>query len=443
MHLCGRTGDLQASHIIPKFVGKWFKNTSATKAMLNVTPRQGMRSDDQKTAANDYAELVQDLPTCKIICGECEQLFSKLEKPFADEIFYPFHNSGAVRLEYGSWLEPFAVSLAWRILKSGYGLFEARYPDLITYVERAEAAWRESLLGDAWAAPPYESNILFLDGVAGTGAASKKFDWYLRRSIECMIDCQFGRVFTYAKLPGMVFVTAIIPNVLKDWQGTRIGESGVLASQHRVRAGSPFWQYLLTRDYSDGGWLDAPVPLVSEEVLVERQRRAFQKDPKRFLESDTTRIATDHLISRYKRRMASMPPLVIDLVDVIGNQVADTRAETVTNIWKSKKILDALTDLSMEEATAFESGARKAIDRLFATGRSTEYRLKTNPIWITFIANQNSTKADQRTVIAKELSGMRAEQSDDTTPIAIFSMNWSGGGVSWESAFLTPPDRSP
>lgn len=97
----------------------------------------------------------------------------------------------------------------------------------------------------------------------------------------------------------------------------------------------------------------------------------------------------------------------------------------------------------MEEATAFESGARKAIDRLFATGRSAEYRLKTNPIWITFIANQNSTKADQRTVIAKELSGMRAEQSDDTTPIAIFSMNWSGGGVSWESAFLTPPDRSP
>lgn len=440
--LCGRSGDLQASHIIPKFVGKWFKNTSATGAMLNVTPQQSVRPDDQKIAASDYAKLVQDLPTYKMLCGECEQRFSKLEKPFADKIFYPFHNNGAKRLEYGNWLEPFAVSLAWRVLKYGHGLFKSRYPDLITHVERAEASWRKSLLGDAWTAPPYESNILFLDGVAGTGAASKKFDWYMLRSIECGIDCQFGRVFTYAKLPGMVFVTAIVPSVLKDWQGARIGESGVLADQHRAKVDSTFWQYLLTRDHSDGGWLDAPVPRVSQEVLAERQRRALQKDRTRFLESDTIKIATDQMVSRYKQKMASMPPLVIELVDVIRNQVAGTEAETVDNIWRSRKIFDALAGLSAEEAAKLDSGIHNAIDRMKATDHSAKYRLTANTIRITFIANHNSTKADQDAALAKERAEMEVERSNDEIPFAIFSMNYEDDGVSFESEFMVPPDRA-
>lgn len=441
--LCGRDGDLQESHIIPKFVIKWLKNTSTTGAVLDLTPQRRMYSDDQKITANQHAKIVQDLPTCDLLCGECEQRFSRLERQFAENIFYKFHDRGAKRFEYGEWLEPFAVSLAWRILKFGHGLFKSRYPDLITYVEQAETAWRKSLLGDTWTAPPYESNILFLDDVAGTGAAPEKFDWYMLRSIEYGIECHFGRVFVYAKLPSMVLVTAILPDVLKDWQGTRIEQNGVITGQHRVKAGSQFWKYLLTRDYSNGGWLDAPVPLVSQDVLLKRQQRALQKDPKRFLESDTMKIATCQMISRYKKKMANMPKSIIELVNVIGNQVAGTRAETVDSIWRSRMILDALAGLSWEEATAFERGAKKAICQLYATGRSMEYRLRTDTIWLTFIANRNWSKADQRAVITKELTRIEIDRSSHDAPVAIFSMNYDDyGGVSFEFGFLISPEIS-
>ena len=40
--------------------------------------------------------------------------------------------------------------------------------------------------------------------------------------------------------------------------------------------------------------------------------------------------------------MAGKSWLVTILIDVVRNQVADTREETVNNIWHSEKIFDAL-----------------------------------------------------------------------------------------------------
>ena len=263
----------------------------------------------------------------------------------------------------------------------------------------------------------------------------EKTNWYMRRSIDWTIAANDTSVFTYAKLADMVFVTTIHPNVPKGWTGTRINKSGAIASPHTIDDG--FWEFLQSRVE-----IASPHPLRPSPARERRFQKAVQKDRKRVLESDSIQIETDQMISRYKQKMAGMPRLVIDLVDVIGNQVADTRADTVTNIWMSKKILDALADLSEGEAAAFESGARKTIHRLFATGRSTEYRLRANMIWITFIANHNAIKAGQRAAIAKELAEIRAERPNDDMPIAIFSMNYKDDSVSWESGFLVPADTS-
>ena len=181
---------------------------------------------------------------------------------------------------------------------------------------------------------------------------------------------------------------------------------------------------------------------VSEEKLVKRLRRAYQKDPKRFLESDSIKIKTNHILAQYKRKMVVMSPAVTELFDNMANHVADTQAEYVTNIRDFKKVFDALVGLSVDEAAAFESGVREAIQQLFATKHSTEYSLKTNTIWIIFIANHNSTKAEQRVVIKKRLDRIAAERLNDGIPVAVYSMNYEDDGVSFEFGFLIPPDIS-
>ena len=420
--LCGRSGDLQASHIIPKFVGKWIKDTSATGFLASATD----------------GERVQDLPTFRMLCSDCEQRFSKLEKSFADKIFYPFHNSGDSRLEYGSWLEPFAVSLGWRVFKAGYEVVKSKNPALYSQMAQAEATWREFLLGDRQTVSPYESHLLFLDSAKTAADAPETFAWYSRRAVGWSVFAHNNRIFTYAMLPDMAFVTSIHPKVLKGWKGTRINQSGVIANPHTIDD-DEFWRFLL----NDAEEAVAPATRSSPEVQLKWLQKALQKNPKKFLESDTAQISTDEMVSRYKRRMAGMPQLVISLIDVIGNQMAGTKAETVNNIWRSRKIFDALANLSAEEAAKLDSGIQNAIDLLMATGRSTKYYLTANTIRITFIANHNSTKADQRAAIVKELAEIEAERSNNEIPLAVVSMNYEDDGVSFESGFMVPPDRAP
>ena len=420
--LCGRSGDLKASHIIPKFVGKWIKDTSATGFLASAT--DGAR--------------VQDLPTFRLLCSDCEQRFSRLEKPFADKIFYPFNNSGDSRLEYGSWLEPFAVSLGWRVLKAGYEVVKSKHPALYSQMAQAEATWREFLLGDRQTVSPYESHLFFLDSMKTAADAPEKFAWYSRRAAGWGVFAHNNRILTYANLSGMALVTSIHPKVLKGWKGTRINQSGVIASSHTIDD-DEFCRFLL----NDAEEAVAPATRSSPEVQRKWLQKALQKDPKRFLESGTTQISTDEMVSRCKRRMTGMPRFVTSLIDVIGNQVAATRAETVDSIWRSRKIFDALADLSAEEATKLDSGILNAIDLLMATGRSTKYRLTANTIRITFIANHNSTKADQRAAIVKERAEIEAERSNNEIPLAIFSMNYEDDGFSFESGFVVPPDRAP
>lgn len=417
--LCGLSSDLQASHIIPKFVGKWIKDTSATGFLARV---------------ND-AKRVQDLYTQHMLCSTCEQRFSKYEKLFADKIFHPFHKNDASYLEYNNWLELFAVSLSWRVLKVGYEEFKSEHPTFDSKIKLAEAIWREFLLGDRHTAYPYESHLFFLGNMKTAPNIPENFNMYSRRATDHTIAASNSRVFTYAKLADMVFVTSIHPKVLRGWKGTRINEEGIITNQHIIDD-YIFWEFLLDRVER----IFASTIRPSLEVQQKRMQKAFKNDPERFLESDSSQIMTDEMILRYKRKMANMPLLVTSLIDVIWNQVAGTKAETVTNIWRSSKILDALAALSADEAVKLNDGILNAIGQLRITGRSTKYHLTANSIRITLIANRNSTKEVQRVAIAKELARLEAERVNNDTPIAIFSPNYEDDGVSFESAFRIPSD---
>jgi hypothetical protein len=68
--LCGRTGDLQQSHVLPSFAFKWMKQAGHIR-------RSGLPN-----------RRSQDGEKREWLCWDCEQLFNSFETPFATKIFH-------------------------------------------------------------------------------------------------------------------------------------------------------------------------------------------------------------------------------------------------------------------------------------------------------------------------------------------------------------------
>jgi hypothetical protein len=71
--LCGATKELQESHILPGFVFRWMKATSAT-GYLRFGQQPNLR--------------VQDGLKLLLLCGDCEGRFNHWETQFANKIFH-------------------------------------------------------------------------------------------------------------------------------------------------------------------------------------------------------------------------------------------------------------------------------------------------------------------------------------------------------------------
>jgi hypothetical protein len=143
--LCGKPRELRNSHLIPDFVIRWLRDTSASGRFLGGPRPQAP---------------IQALPTMKLLCGECEDRFSQGERLFAPRLFYPFQE-GRRRFRYGEWLLQFAVSLAWRCLTMFDDVAAARWPQQVAAVQRAHEHWRDFLLGRSTQVKPYRHNLLF------------------------------------------------------------------------------------------------------------------------------------------------------------------------------------------------------------------------------------------------------------------------------------------
>ncbi len=99
--LCESERELQESHIIPRFVFKWFKETSPGAIRSTQTPNL----------------RIQDGAKLELLCADCENLISGWERAFCETIFTPFHLNQFKPVEYSVWALKFAVSVSWRVLQ--------------------------------------------------------------------------------------------------------------------------------------------------------------------------------------------------------------------------------------------------------------------------------------------------------------------------------------
>jgi hypothetical protein len=415
--LCGKEGGLRASHIIPSFVGKWLKSTSATGFL---------------SQSDDLSVRVQDFPTLPLLCSYCEQKFSSLESYFASKVFYPFHNKKAREFEYDERLQLFALSLSWRTLKANLSEeFKIAAPERIPQVDQAEQDWRRMLLVGRIEKTPYENHLLFLDFATGDGVPPG-FQRYVLRSVDACLVEGAGRVMTYTKLPWMVFATSIFPLKLDGWEKTILLGKGRI-SPRQVMMDGVFGTFL--RDRAKLA-TKADLPKWRKEAIA----RAIKKDPERLLES----ASLDALIAEkdVERgiKMRDMPESIKALItEGIAKALDDSgkpKSENQLTKLVGRKIADSLANLSKEEADDLSG-------RMFATIKYSKIingdalcRFQCNGVWVSFLVNPHSTKEYQREKIAKELEEVKKDSSrKNITPIAVFSLYVGDDGTGFEMGF--------
>lgn len=220
--LCGSYKALLKSHIVPKFTVDWLKRTSATGYL-----RDALQPNVRK----------QDGPKQRLLCADCEALFSIFEKKFAERIWLPYQDELCDNLEYEEWLRLFAISLAWRILTVNIEEFRREYPNstkLIKSMDEALSSWRSFLLNESSNPGPYDHHMLFVNHIKITDEAKPalpdNFLNYLRRSFDATPVVGPVSVSIYTKLPGIIFFSSIRPNKVSGWKGTRISRTGMIGT---------------------------------------------------------------------------------------------------------------------------------------------------------------------------------------------------------------------
>ena len=172
--LCGSISPLKNSHIIPKFVGRWIKETSITPYF---------------TCMKDVNKRLQDLSTMKLLCGSCEIRFSKWESKFAKELFYPIvgESKDIERIhKYEHWFVKFVVSLAWRAIHSHFEILQEKNTPsfLIESLQEAEVHFSKFLLDEEESLSLYTQH-LFLSGDANLYLINSPMLYrYLARSVD-------------------------------------------------------------------------------------------------------------------------------------------------------------------------------------------------------------------------------------------------------------------
>ena len=69
------------------------------------------------------------------------------------------------------------------------------------------------------------------------------------------------------------------------------------------------------------------------------------------------------------------------------------------------------------------------------------YHQRMNTVWITFIANQHSTRINQRVMIKEVCNEVEMERPN--VPVVIFLMNNGSTDISFDFFFRMPPLDSP
>jgi len=329
------------SHIVPKFVLKWLKTTSATGFMYS-PENPNLRVQNAKRVA--------------LLCAKCENMFSKLEHYFAEYIFYPRHDEGIDNFPYEESLLRFVTSLSWRLLH-----VDLRYlvnkTSVSQYGEQALKTWKNYLLGDCDDPGHYEHHIFLLDLVESTTGVilPPGFQWYTLRAIDATLVYGENQAYVYMKLPGMVLVSCIHPPKLEGWLGTKIEKSGEI----RV-------PQVITSSWLVGLMVDRARMSLKTEISEYKKKkilRSMVRNRQKALLSKSLEI----LLAESKRERKGRKkeyPLLQELINIIEIGEIDATLSKETRALRQLQInvvADALANTDNNQAQRIEQDLKRSV----------------------------------------------------------------------------------
>jgi hypothetical protein len=212
--LCNTQGTLRSSHIIPKFVTRWLKESSATGYMRdNRVPNR--RSQDGLK-----------LP---LLCHVCEERFSNWETKVAERIFHPFNRTQTKLLHYeGEWLLKFAVSVSWRSLAYYLDLAKdtSDYPKAsLPLLDKAIQTWKEFIFDQRPHPGSFEQHLILFDSIAQGDIYDlpPNINRFLVRGLHLNLALTDGDpAFIFTKMGRMGLFGFINVRHPRRWIGTKI-----------------------------------------------------------------------------------------------------------------------------------------------------------------------------------------------------------------------------
>jgi len=269
--LCGKEAVLELSHIIPKFVFDYVKRTSVTSRF--------------RTPLDNPDVPKQDGDKKKLLCGECEDLFSEQERLFANNLFHKFQKDNIQEINYDRWLNYFITSVNWRVLKEDIEYFKT--DNTVTSHEiqlmlEAEQTMRDYLLKRRDDLQYIENHIFLFDEVQTTNNSEVIEggpNVFFRRSVfgySYVVHNPTG-IYVYSNLAGILIVTIVKSIELEVWENTKV-ELGLGKLQMPQNISSPLMDEMIEYMLESK---KVSLSLAQKEKLVER----VKKDPEKLVNS--------------------------------------------------------------------------------------------------------------------------------------------------------------
>lgn len=223
--LCGKEGELRESHIIPKFVFRRLAKTAVGKLRSGTSPNVP----------------VQDGEKHKLLCADCEGLFSTFEAEFARNIFYPFQDSSQKQFQYNEWLQKFVISVSWRSLYLDLIDFvrnQIGSIDSITNLVECERIMRDYLLDIRSDVGRIENHIFFFDDIDNASKEFTKLNPHMNilrsaTSYTTIIESTQAH-YTFTNLSGILLFTLYGRKIDEVWENTQVLCSGTISAQAQI-----------------------------------------------------------------------------------------------------------------------------------------------------------------------------------------------------------------
>ncbi len=163
--------DLRHSHIIPKFAFDYLKKTGGKFLRTYENPNQ----------------RVQDGPKSFLLSEKAEQEFSKRERWFANNVFYPYLADNKQSFEYDENMAYFMISTLWRVL-----IDQLKYPDIsnnedLKFLNDVELEWKLFLKDYTFPIKYNDLNIFLTDRISNHNTDGIGVDLYFTRVINATI----------------------------------------------------------------------------------------------------------------------------------------------------------------------------------------------------------------------------------------------------------------